>query len=237
MDYNTLMSQVATPTISFEDFLKQAPETSLTEWVSGNMVVMNPPSEHHQDVSDFLTSILRFYIEAHKLGKLRSAPFLMKLASSAREPDLLFISKDNPQRLKPNFLDGPADLVIEIISPESRARDRGEKFYEYEQAGISEYWLLDPVRKQAEFYQLKDGIYQLVQIKDGRYHSQVLTHLWLEVSWLWQDPLPTILEVLKSWKLIQLVLSFTRSQSSCIVCSKMYLWQGFKPILPQTAFL
>ena len=99
-------------------------------------------------------------------------------------------------------MDGPADLVIEIISPESRARDRGEKFYEYEQAGIPEYWLLDPMRKQAEFYQLKDGIYQSVQMKDNVYQSQVLTGLWLSVSWLWQEPLPTILEVLKSWKLI-----------------------------------
>ncbi len=202
MDYNTLMSQITSPTISFEDFLQDAPETSLAEWVNGNMVLMNPPSAHHQDILGFLTSVLRSYIEAHNLGKLRSAPFPMKLASSGRESDLLFILKNNLQRLKANFLDGPADLVIEIISPESRARDRGEKFYEYEQAGIPEYWLLDPVRKQAEFYQLIDGIYQAVTVKDGIYKSSVLTGLWLEVSWLWQEPLPTILEVLKSWKLI-----------------------------------
>jgi Uma2 family endonuclease len=195
------MSQVASLEISFEDFLQQAPETSIIEWVDGRVIAMSPPSQFHQDLAGFLGSLLRVYVEVKGLGTIHLAPFLMKL-SSGREPDILFVSKTNQSRLKPNYLDGSADLIIEIISPQSRARDRGEKFYEYEQAGIPEYWLLDPVRKQAEFYQLIDGIYQAVSIKDGIYKSGVLTGLWLEVSWLWQEPLPTILEVLKAWKLI-----------------------------------
>ena len=97
------MRQIASPTLSFEDFLENAPETSLAEWVNGNMVLMDPPSAHHQDISGFLISILRFYIEAHDLGKLRSAPFQMKLASSGREPDLLFLKKTNLTDSNPIF--------------------------------------------------------------------------------------------------------------------------------------
>ena len=101
-------------------------------------------------------------------------------------------------------MEGPADLVVEIISPESRARDRGDKFYEYEQGGIPEYWLIDPVRQQAEFYQLgADGISRPAPIDDqGRYHSAALPGLWLQVSWLWEMPLPPLLSILKAWELV-----------------------------------
>jgi Uma2 family endonuclease len=88
-------------------------------------------------------------------------------------------------------------LVIEIVSPESVGRDRGEKFVEYEAGGVREYWLIDPDRQQAEFYQLDEtGRYHLAAIdKDGRFHSTVLPNFWLQVDWLWQEPLPKVLEV------------------------------------------
>ncbi|MEW6209961.1 MAG: Uma2 family endonuclease, partial [Acidobacteriota bacterium] len=101
-------------------------------------------------------------------------------------------------------LDGPADLVIEVISPESRARDRGDKFYEYEQGGVREYWLIDPLRRQAEFYQLKeDGIYRPASAdEEGIYHSRALDGLWIRVEWLWLDPMPMLMDVLRQWGLV-----------------------------------
>lgn len=112
--------------------------------------------------------------------------------------------KQEPARLKRLYLDGPADLVVEIISPGSRGVDRGDKFYEYEQGGVPEYWLIDPDRKQAEFYlRGEDGIHRPAPVgKDGVDHSQVLPGLWLKVDWLWQEPLPPLLDVLREWKMI-----------------------------------
>ena len=116
----------------------------------------------------------------------------------------MFVSNKNLSRLKETFLDGPADLVVEVISPESRARDRGDKFYEYEQGGVREYWLIDPVRKQAEFYQLgKDKLFHAIIVgEDGLYYSRVLKGLTLQVAWLWQEPLPPLMSVLKTWGLV-----------------------------------
>jgi Uma2 family endonuclease len=54
---------------------------------------------------------------------------------AAREPDVMFIAAANQGRIEHRFLNGPADLVIEVVSDESVGRDRGEKFYEYEDAG------------------------------------------------------------------------------------------------------
>ncbi|MBA3441832.1 MAG: Uma2 family endonuclease [Pyrinomonadaceae bacterium] len=192
--------------MTYEEFLAWADEDTWAEWVDGEVIYMSPVSDLHQDLADFLTALLRFFTETYQLGVIRSAPFQMKIGPklSGREPDVLFISSEHLDRLKKTFLDGPADLVIEIVSPESRARDRGDKFYEYEQGGVREYWLLDPLRKQAEFYQLgEDGIYHLATItQDGIYRSVVLKGLEMKVDWLWQEPLPSLLSVLKEWRLV-----------------------------------
>ena len=192
--------------LTYEQFLEWADEDTLAEWVDGEVQMGSPASLPHQDVAGFLGAILRFFVEDVNAGKVLAAPFQMKLSNvrRGREPDLLFVATENLGRLTQNYLDGPADLVVEIISPESRARDRGEKFYEYEQGGVREYWLLDYLRKQAEFYRLgDDGIYRLVPVgDDGVYRSAVLDGFWLKVDWLWQRPLPTLLSVLKEWGLV-----------------------------------
>lgn len=191
---------------TYEEFLASMDEDVRAEWVDGEVIRMSPASDRHQDISDFLTALLRFFVEAHDLGVVRSAPFQMKLGPglSGREPDILFVSTECRERLKATFLDGPADLVVEIISPESRARDRGDKFYEYEQGGVGEYWLLDPLRKQAEFYQLDaERIYRPVAPDEsGLYRGRLLPGLTLKVDWLWQEPLPPLLSVLKDWGLV-----------------------------------
>ena len=69
---------------------------------------------------------------------------------------------------------------------------------------MREYWLIDPDRKQAEFYSLAaDGIYRPVPLAEGQvFRSPVLEGLWLNVEWLWQEPLPLLMAVLKEWKLV-----------------------------------
>ncbi|MBT5831683.1 MAG: Uma2 family endonuclease [Candidatus Latescibacteria bacterium] len=195
-------TDVQTLKMSFEDFLKYD-EHMCAEWVNGEVFPMSPASDRHQNVNGFLESILRIYVESKNLGIIRGVPFLMRLnKSKAREPDLLFLSNVNQDRLLPTYLDGAADLVIEIISPESIARDREIKFSEYEQAGIPEYWLIDPILKSAEFYQLENDDYRTIDLQDGIYHSKVLTDFQFIESWLWQDPLPNILDILKHLNVI-----------------------------------
>ena len=192
--------------MTYEEFLQWDGENQYVEWVDGKVVFMSPISKEHQDVGLFLLSLMRHFVESRHLGKVCYEPFQMKTgpALPGRAPDILFVANQNLSRLKRLYLEGPADLVVEIISPGSRAVDRGEKFYEYEQGGVPEYWLIDPDRRQAEFYQRgADGIYRLIPAgKDGLYRSKALDGLWLKVDWLWQEPLPPLLSVLKEWKLI-----------------------------------
>jgi len=186
--------------MSFEEFLAFCDEDTWAEWVNGEIVMFSPASDQHQDLSDFLLTVLRLYVQTRRLGWVRSAPFAMRLPeiSHGREPDLLFVKAERINIVQKTYLDGPADVVIEIISPDSVSRDRGDKFVEYEVAGIQEYWLIDPIRNQAEFYELSaEGRYTLaLGGAEGIYHSTVIEDFSLNLKWLWQEPLPSPLRVI-----------------------------------------
>lgn len=82
---------------------------------------------------------------------------------------------------------------MEIVSPESRLRDRGEKFAEYELGGVPEYWIVDPDLRRADFYRLDSGgRYRLAEPDAaGAYRAGAMPGFWLRVEWLWQEPLPS----------------------------------------------
>lgn len=181
--------------ISFEAFLDWMDEDTPAEWVDGEIVMTSPASAEHQDIRDFLLNVMALYVEGRQLGKLISAPFLIHLPArpSGREPDLSFIKTEHLDRLQPTYFAGPPDLVVEIISPESDARDRGDKFVEYEASGVPEYWLIDPLRRQITFYRIgPEGRYQVAPMERDTFHSAALSGFWLKPEWLWQRPLPSV---------------------------------------------
>ena len=116
------------------------------------------------------------------------------LLKAGREPDILFVAKEHLWRLSPERLVGPADLVVEFVSRWSATRDNREKRDEYEAAGVSEFWIFDarPGWRRARFLRLGEGgkFREIALDSAGRYRSAVSPGFWLDVNWLWQDPLP-----------------------------------------------
>lgn len=191
--------------MSYESFLEWLDEDTWAEWVEGEVVLLSPASTRHQELTGFLVKVVGIYVEIHDLGQVLSAPFQMKTHPDlpGREPDLLYVAKEHLDRLKETYLDGPADLVVEIVSQESRLRDRGEKFAEYEAGGVREYWLIDPDEKRADFYVLgEDGRYERRRPQEGVYPSEVVKGFWLREEWLWREPPPRTLDVLKELRLL-----------------------------------
>lgn len=181
---------------SYDEYRRRASETRITEWVDGEMITYMPPFLRHQIISLFLLRLIDEYVKINQLGTVIYAPFEVKLwpDGPSREPDLLFVSNDNLRRLGEKRFDGGPDLVVEIVSVSSVREDKVRKFEEYEQGGVSEYWIIDPRMRfeTAEFFQLDEsGIYQPSEVdEDGVYHSYTLPGFWLNVDWLWMDPLP-----------------------------------------------
>lgn len=193
-------------TISYRKFLEWNGEEGWFEWVDGEVIKMSNPSLRHQDLSDFLTAILRFFIEAKNLGKVISALFQIRFdfRPSGRQPDIMFVSNENLHRVEKQYVDGKADLIIEILSPESIERDTQDKFREYEMAGVREYWTIDPNTRTAIFYGFdENGKYKMLPVSaDGIFESRVIENLWIKTDWFWQENLPNLMEILKEWKLV-----------------------------------
>lgn len=191
--------------MSYEEWLTAFDDSTHSEWVNGEAIVFMSPKAIHQLIVDFLSRLIDLYAGLFQLGTTISAPFEMRIVDggAAREPDLLFIARENLARLTPERVAGAADFVVEVISPESHACDRSDKFYEYQAGGVREYLIVDPRegKERIDWYVLQaDGRYQAVlPDADGRYHSASLPGFWLRAEWLREgqipSPLPTLVEI------------------------------------------
>lgn len=163
------------------------------------MIEHVPPVTRHQQVAHFLSMLCSLFAEVFELGFVLVPPYLMLLSPEgpAREPDVLFVAKAHSARLLRDRLDGPADLVVEVVSEDSVRRDRADKFDEYQQFGVREYWVIDarPGRERSDFWILDaHGRYRPGEIDaDGKYRCTVLPGFWLRPDWLLADPLPSTL--------------------------------------------
>lgn len=186
--------------MTYQQYLTELSEDVHAEWVNGETILFMPPKPEHQRVVSFLLTVIRLFVEHFNLGEILTAPVEMKPTpySNSREPDLLFVARENLERFGDARLEGPADLVVEIISPESENRDTVDKLREYEAEGIREYWIVDSRagKERALFYVLdNNGRYRRVTPdRNGVYNSTVLAGFWLNTKWLWADPQPSALE-------------------------------------------
>ena len=193
--------------VSFPDYLKLC-DGQHAEWLTGTVMLQASKTVQHQSILGFLALTLNLFLGSTSRGRLMLMGFTMFISPNhaAREPDLLIVLNENRQRIKENYLNGPADLVVEIVSVDSMVRDRGEKFIEYEAARIPEYWLIDPLRTEANVYALgADGHYHpRPRDAEGRLTSQILPGFALHPDLLWREQPPTGAE------LVELVQQMTR---------------------------
>jgi len=183
--------------MSYAEFLNNVDENTHAEWVNGETILFMPPGTRHQQVVAFLFKLLGIFVDHFRLGEIISAPYEMKASpeSNAREPDILFIAQAHLDRLTEKRLIGPADLIVEVISPESVYRDRSDKFDEYEAAGVREYWVVDarPGKERADFWVLDEGGRYRATLPDenGVYQSIIIPGFKLKVAWLWAIEKPS----------------------------------------------
>jgi Uma2 family endonuclease len=182
--------------MTYEEYLELPDSGAIVEWAKGEVLFHMPPTLYHQNITLFLSLLLDSYVKLLQLGAVVVAPFEVRLAPDgpSREPDVSFISTAQLGQLTQQRFDGAPDLIIEVVSPSSLTLDRVAKFREYEQAGVREYWIIDPRphQQQADFYTLDpDGRFVPAPVDEsGTYTASVLPGFRLRVAWLWETPLP-----------------------------------------------
>jgi Uma2 family endonuclease len=180
--------------VTFENFLKFFGNHH-AEWLVGKVISVVTNNTQHNAILGFVHNLFSLFLGYKHCGRVLLAGVPMKITKKkpVREPDLLIVLNENAHRIKETYLQGPADIIVEIVSPESTNRDRGAKLAEYESAGVPEYWLLDPLRTESIVYALgEDGRYHpLPKDAEGRLMSKMLPGFVLHPDLLWHEEPPT----------------------------------------------
>jgi Uma2 family endonuclease len=134
------------------------------EIIDDELVVTPSPSTRHQRVVVRLISALHSFVVAHDLGEVLPKPVDVLFAEGDYfEPDLVFVAKEHAHLISDRGIEGPPDLVVEILSPSTAGRDRGIKLERYRLFGVPEYWVVDPDAGAIEVWDLAAGAREPVE--------------------------------------------------------------------------
>lgn len=184
-----------------ERYFAEAPEDQIVEFEEGEIIVPSPATARHQQLVRFLTFLLAGYARTRQLGEVLNGPAVVRLAPGLDyEPDIFFIRQDMLPCLEEKYFAGAPALVAETTSASTRNCDLKEKATVYAQHGVPEYWVVETQAGALyQHVQIPGGTatYRRQEYRQGRVSSQSLPGFWLNVSWLWQDPLPPELPCLQ----------------------------------------
>jgi Uma2 family endonuclease len=114
------------------------------EVIDGELYVSPPPIWQHQFQLNRLNKRVINWVDDHDLGFVVTAPTGVILdGENGLQPDLLFIAKARAHIITRQGVEGPPDLVVEVLSPSTESRDRGLKLHRYAASGVPHYWILD----------------------------------------------------------------------------------------------
>jgi len=178
-----------------DEFYAYADEDCPWQFLGGELV-MEPVSEGHERLFAFLLFLLFAYLGERGGGEVRGSRYAMRLDPKwSPEPDLLVVRPERLHLMGDQRLEGPADLVIEIASP--GRIDLRKKLPRYREARIPELWIVDRYARSVRTETLESGAYQTRSLSAGRLASVVIPGFWIDVAWLWQEPLPAPLACLR----------------------------------------
>ena len=131
------------------------------EVIDGQLFMTPPPVPEHEGVTMGLCTHLLPYLHRHRVGRLYTAPIGVHLdEENGVQPDLVYITRERLHIIGRRGIEGAPDLVVEILSPSTRSRDRGIKLRRYAAAAVPHYCIVDPRSRALEAYRLTENGYE-----------------------------------------------------------------------------
>ena len=168
---------LAQPNIFTEEDYYRLPENVRAELIDGQFYGMSAPSRMHQRILGYLYRTIGTLIASKtRSGEILPAPFAVKLYEDDKtivEPDISVIC--DRDKLTDRGCTGAPDWIIEIVSPSNPAHDYVRKLNLYLDAGVREYWIVDPMQGSIHVYHLEEGQFKMAsytfqdKIKAGIY--------------------------------------------------------------------
>lgn len=138
------------------DYMKlENPPGFRYELIEGHLLMSPSPNYYHQSALGVLYELMSAFVRRQRLGVVLIAPFDVVLRDddeTAVQPDMLFIGKDRQAIIRETHVQGAPDLLVEVLSPRREGIDREKKFRKYSDAGVREYWILDPKQRTIDVW-------------------------------------------------------------------------------------
>jgi Uma2 family endonuclease len=146
------------------------------EFIQGEVIMHSPALDRHLLATLRLYKLLDAYAITRKCGKVRVEKAMCCFPRNDYEPDVVFFGSAKAALIDPDTLKFPIpDLIVEVLSPSTEARDRGVKFEDYALHGVAEYWIIDTVAETVELYRLAGEAYSPAPAQsDGLLTSDVV---------------------------------------------------------------
>ncbi|MCH8224634.1 MAG: Uma2 family endonuclease [Chloroflexi bacterium] len=142
--------------LTYEDYLNGPEIKARYDIVDGVMTMAPAPTLEHQRLLRQLFKLLDSFVTEHGLGEVLFAPLdvvIQREPLRTRQPDLLFVSTDRAGIME-DYIQGPPNLVAEILSPSNTRHDMDDKLFDYGRLGVDECWLVSPEARTVEVLRL-----------------------------------------------------------------------------------
>ena len=145
---------------TYADYCRLPDDGLQYEVIDGVLYMAPSPHPNHQWTSGNIYRLLRYAVMAGRLGRVYYGPIAMIFPDGdVLQPDLIFVSRDRLHIITNRGVEGPPELVVEVLSPSTRRRDLELKRRRYARFGVLEYWLADPVNRTIRVLELRGGEY------------------------------------------------------------------------------
>ena len=194
-------SRVADDLVTVEEFYRLLPGDEKADLIDGVIYIAPPDSLRANQLTGFVYVLFQGFVESRGIGgDVFFSRYAFRLNEfSAVEPDVAYVRPERVELVEEGGMRGAPDIAVEVVSRESRRRDYEDKRRLYEEAGVPEYWIIDPIQKRVEFLVLEEGRYQLAALEENRlFRSRALPGFWIDVDWLLADPLPAATRCLEA---------------------------------------
>ncbi|HEY3245896.1 MAG TPA: Uma2 family endonuclease, partial [Phycisphaerae bacterium] len=162
--------------ITFAEFMETVREDEKADLIDGVIYMASPENSEHNDLVLWLATILRVFMEERDLGRVTMSRVAYRLGvKGGPEPDVAVVLKARSARIKRGYVEGRPDLAIEVVSPDSVARDYHLKWKQYERARVPEYWIIDPEERQTTFLRYERGRFVKAAVRDHIFRSRILS--------------------------------------------------------------
>ena len=146
------MAQAATK-MTYEQYCLLPEDGRQYEVIDGELFMTPAPKPKHQEIVLRIAEEVSRFVREKDLGKVFISPIDVLLEPhTVLQPDVLFIRKERLEIVKEEAIEGPPDLVVEVLSPSTFYKDLRKKMWAYSEFGVQEYWIVDPETETVETY-------------------------------------------------------------------------------------